>query len=165
MGGELKLPQRALSRWIPLLHLKPSNELIYSRAQTIAHDPEGLHTIYALTLEVRRIRDVPVLVMHHSRKSRTRCAGNVAEGDQVVEVPVEKLKDGFGALGGYVNANFAHHGDGLYGQASGLGSSAEHLKSIAGKMTQESFRHLAAGAIAGAYKQDAKFFHETPGDR
>ena len=162
MGGELKLPKSALTGWVPLSQPRPSNELIYSRAQTIARDPERLHSIYALPFEVGRIRDVPVPLMGNAMKSRTRCAGNLAECDQIVEVPVEKLKDGFGALGRYVDANFAHHNDGLPCQASRLGSRTEHLKPIAGEMAQESFSHLAASTIASTYKEDAEFFHERP---
>src|SRR5207245_3942947 len=85
--------------------------------------------------------------------------GGVADGDHCIEALAREFGNGFRAMRGDIDTDFAHGFDGKRTDADGSGPGAVDFKRVASEMPQEALGHLAAHGIAGAEDEDARLGH------
>src|SRR3989442_15361710 len=67
---------------------------------------------------------------------------------------------------GDIDTNFIHDCDRLRANEAGDRAGTQYFKSLTGQITHQAFGHLAAGRVAGAKKQHARFLNhgDPPGE-
>ncbi len=125
----------------------------------VADAAEGVDEFFALSLCVRRVFEAPVVAIYLAGKGRARLVGVSANGDHGVDPRVEELVEVLGSVSGYVDADFLHDLYGLWMHvARGLGSGGEHLVSVAERVSEDAFGHVAAAGVSGAEIEQFDFF-------
>lgn len=81
--------------------------------------------------------------------------GLIADGNHIIPVLIGQGVYGFGKVMGDVYADFLHDSHSERMEGGGVSPSAKNLGMTLEIVAEETFSHLAAGAIVGAQDEDA----------
>src|SRR5204863_9788569 len=104
-----------------------------------------------------RILKAPVDLPGSAGEYRAFFFSGIANGDDVPKLLSNKFSYGLGPMMRDIDSQFTHHRDGFRAKRCRMSSSRENLKTIAGFMAQQSFRHLASGRVSCAENQNLLF--------
>src|SRR5437868_2245075 len=111
----------------------------------------------------RGIVEAPVQPADPPREHRTGLVGVVAHGDDVVPSLAEKALERLRRVAAQIDADLRHRAHGERVDATRLGAGARHLEAVAGQAAEQALRHLAAGGVVRAEKEDARDAHPRRG--
>ena len=131
-----------------------STPLRYSRISSRTRPKHGEPFLFR-SLDGCRIVEAVMQRDGRAGQDRAGLASVIADREHEIERLVREFVHVLGAVAGDVDPELRHHGDGFRPHAARAGSGAENLEAIAGVVTQQAFRHLAAGGVSGAQNEDA----------
>lgn len=129
----------------------------------ISHPTKYRETFVGCTDGGARVIEAPMEKLPSTGKDRTALSGVVAYSHDVRDVLPQQTANIFRRLARDIDPDFAHCRHRQRIEFFGLDSGAKRLESSPGNVTQVSFRHLAAGRITGAEKQNFWFHRRQLG--
>ena len=130
-----------------------------TRGEIVAGAAEGGEFVSVRAGGAAGVGDAPMDALGSTWKDGTMLGGGVADGDHCIEALALEFGNGFRAMRGDIDPDFAHGFDSKRTDADGSGPGAVDFKRVAAEMPQEALGHLAANGIAGAEDEDATLGH------
>ena len=115
-------------------------------ADVVAHLLEGVPNFRLAPLDLCRVGEWPVMAVRLAAVGGAGMVGVVANGDDSLDVALEKLVHVLGRVCGNIDADVGQGADG-----EGMdGTGALDIEQIAGDVAEDAFGHVGATGVAGA---------------
>ena len=120
-------------------------------ADVVAHLLEGVPNFRLAALGLCRVGEWPVMAVRLAAVGGAGMVGVVANGDDSLDVALEKLVHVLGRVCGNIDADVGQgaDGEGMNG-TGGVGTGALDIEQIAGDVAEDAFGHVGATGVAGA---------------
>ena len=120
-------------------------------ANVVAHLLEGVPNFRLAPHDLCRVGEWPVMAVRLAAAGGAGMVGVVANGDDSLDVALEKLVHVLGRVCGNIDADVSQgaDGEGMDG-TGGVGTGALDIEQIAGDVAEDAFGHVGATGVAGA---------------